>query len=212
MKSAFVPERSKGLASSASVFVLVGSNPTECNFVISCKHIIFKFLFYVSPYVPTSTVKVQLSTVVSAQEHPISYSKQFLPFMTLMALTSNLYWLTFLFVPIHIYVLLWWRAVHGSAGLWVMVTKDRCIDNTALYFLSRPCHKIDLVWQRLLGTPAFTQTTTVWVHHKLCQQEFGRSTCWVGTHMGISTGISINGLNQCRCCDLNPHMNSCVSN
>ena len=30
--TAFVPERSKGLDSSSSVFVLVGSNPTECIF------------------------------------------------------------------------------------------------------------------------------------------------------------------------------------
>ena len=30
---AFLPERSKGLDSSSSVFVLVGSNPTECNTV-----------------------------------------------------------------------------------------------------------------------------------------------------------------------------------
>lgn len=28
---AFVPERSKGFDSSSNVFVLVGSNPTECN-------------------------------------------------------------------------------------------------------------------------------------------------------------------------------------
>ena len=64
------------------------------------------------------------------------------------------------------------RYIRGSAGLWVMVTKDRCIDNTALDFLSRPCHKISMAWQRLLGTPDHTQTTTVWVQHKLCQQEF----------------------------------------
>lgn len=29
-RHAFLPERSKGLDSSSSVFVLVGSNPTEC--------------------------------------------------------------------------------------------------------------------------------------------------------------------------------------
>ena len=32
---AFVPERSKGLDSSSSVFVLVGSNPIECIFLLS---------------------------------------------------------------------------------------------------------------------------------------------------------------------------------
>ena len=32
LSTAFVPERSKGSDSSSDVFVLVGSNPTECNF------------------------------------------------------------------------------------------------------------------------------------------------------------------------------------
>ena len=34
--TAFVPERSKGLDSSSSVFVLVGSNPTECKCCVGC--------------------------------------------------------------------------------------------------------------------------------------------------------------------------------
>ena len=38
LKSAFLPERSKGFDSSSNVFVLVGSNPTECKEPFTLRH------------------------------------------------------------------------------------------------------------------------------------------------------------------------------